>query len=116
MKFTTAAAATALFGAAAAAKDQRTFAVLHFTNKQLTIGRVDPIVTPGRIGTHSHHVLGGSGFSKSSTGQDLLKSNCSSARVAGDDSNYWFPSLYFKDPKTGHFESVEIFYNNVYYL
>lgn len=116
MKFTTAAALTSLLGVAAAAKDKRTFAVLRFTNKQLTIARADPIVTPGQPSTHVHHVLGGSGFGLGSTGEDLKKSKCSTAMIKGDNSNYWFPSLYFKDPKSGNLESVELFYSNVYYF
>ncbi|KAM3443970.1 hypothetical protein NHJ13734_001694 [Beauveria thailandica] len=116
MKFTTAAALTALLGVAASAKDKRTFAVLHFTNKQLTVARADPIVTPGKPSTHVHHVLGGNKFGLGSTGEDLKQSTCSTAKVKGDNSNYWFPSLYFKDPKSDNLESVELFYANVYYF
>lgn len=116
MRFTTATALTAILGAAAAAKDKRTFAVLHFTNKQLTIARADPIVSPGQPSSHVHHVLGGSNFGLASTGEELGKSKCSTAKVKGDNSNYWFPSLYFKDPKSGNLESVELFYANVYYF
>lgn len=116
MKFATASIFTALVGAVAAAKDKRTFAVLHFNGKQLTIGRADPIVNPGVPSTHCHHILGGSNFGLSSTGEQLMKSNCTNAKVKGDNSNYWFPSLYFNDPKTGDFESVELFYANVYYF
>ncbi|OAQ95936.1 hypothetical protein LLEC1_02031 [Akanthomyces lecanii] len=116
MKFTAATALTSLLGVAAAAKDERTFAVLHFTNKQLTIARADPIVNPGQPSTHVHHVLGGSNFGLSSTGEELKNSKCSTALIKGDNSNYWFPSLYFKDPKSGNLESVELFYANVYYF
>lgn len=101
---------------AAVAKDTRTFAVLRFTNKQLTIGRADPIVTPGRPSTHLHHVLGGSAFNFNVTGTDLARSKCSTANIKGDNSNYWFPSLFFRDPKTGKYEDVEIYYAQVYYF
>ncbi|GAB0132642.1 hypothetical protein EsDP_00001071 [Epichloe bromicola] len=119
MKLTAAAAFLALVTGVAARKDnpdKRTFAVLRFTNKQLTKGRMDPIVTPGKVAGHVHSVLGGSGFGLASTGKDLMASNCSTALVKGDNSNYWFPSLYFKDPKTGKLEDVELFYANVYYF
>ena len=119
MKLTSAAALLSMVGAVAARKDnpdKRSFAVLRFTNKQLTKGRMDPIVTPGKVSTHVHTVMGGSGFGLGSTGKDLMASNCSTALVKGDNSNYWFPSLYFKDPKTGKLEDVEMFYANVYYL
>ncbi|ODA82763.1 hypothetical protein RJ55_01272 [Drechmeria coniospora] len=110
------AATLLLAGAASAAKDRRTFAVLRFNNKQLTKGRMDPIVNPGQVSPHVHSVLGGSGFALGSTGGDLVRSNCSTAMIKGDNSNYWFPSLYFKDPKTGRFEDVDIFYANAYYF
>ena len=119
MKFNTlSSAALAALSAttAMAAKDERTFAVLRFTSNSLTRGRMDPIVAPGQISTHVHNVLGGSGFSISSTGKDLQDSKCSNAMVKGDNSNYWYPALYFKDPKTGKFEDVEVFYTNAYYL
>ncbi|EHK47953.1 hypothetical protein TRIATDRAFT_237298 [Trichoderma atroviride IMI 206040] len=116
MKFSTLAGAAALTGAAMAAKDSRTFAVLRFTNKGLVTTRADPIVQPGGPSGHVHNVLGGSNFGFSSTGQDLLKSNCSTALVKGDFSNYWYPTLYFNDPKTGLLESVDVYYTNVYYF
>ncbi|KAL7923887.1 hypothetical protein ACQKWADRAFT_288150 [Trichoderma austrokoningii] len=116
MKFSTLAGAAAMTGAAMAAKDSRTFAVLRFTNKALVTTRADPIVQPGGPSGHVHNVLGGSNFGFSSTGQELLKSNCSTALVKGDFSNYWYPTLYFNDPKTGLLESVDVYYTNVYYF
>ncbi|PKK45046.1 hypothetical protein CI102_10584 [Trichoderma harzianum] len=117
MKFTTTTAAVAaMAGIAAAAKDSRTFAVLRFTNKGLVTTRADPIVNPGVPSGHVHNILGGSNFGFSSTGADLVKSNCSTALVKGDYSNYWYPTLYFHDPKTGNFEYVDVYYTNVYYF
>ncbi|KAG5982747.1 hypothetical protein E4U55_001440 [Claviceps digitariae] len=119
MKVTCTTALLAMATAVAALKDnpdKRSFAVLRFTNKQLTKGRMDPIVSPGKVSSHVHTVMGGSGFGLGSTGKDLMASNCSTALVKGDNSNYWFPSLYFKDPKTGKLEDVEMFYANVYYF
>ncbi|KAF4503822.1 hypothetical protein G6O67_008871 [Ophiocordyceps sinensis] len=115
MKLAVATAIAALLNAAAA-KDERTFAVLRFNNKQLTKGRMDPLRNPGETGLHVHNILGGSGFSTSSKGGDLQKSRCTTAKVKGDNSNYWFPSLYFKDPKTAKFEHVDVFYANAYYF
>ncbi|KAM4054693.1 WSC domain-containing protein [Hirsutella rhossiliensis] len=115
MKPAVAAAFAALMGATAA-KDERTFAVLRFNNKQLTKGRMDPIRNPGVTSAHVHNILGGSGFSTSAKGPDLQKAKCTTAKVKGDNSNYWFPSLYFRDPKTGKFEDVELFYANAYYF
>lgn len=116
MKFQIAAAAIALVGSAASAKNERTFAVLRFTNKQLTKARADPIVSPGKVSSHVHSIFGGSGFGLGATGKDLMGSKCSTAMITGDNSAYWVPSLYFKDPKTGKLEDVELFYANAYYL
>lgn len=120
MKFTNSAtalaAAAVLAPAVMAAKDERSFAVLRFNGKQLTKGRMDPIVSPGETSAHVHTILGASGFGKSSTGESIMDSQCSNAMVKGDMSNYWFPSLYFHDKETGEFEAVEIFYTNAYYL
>ncbi|KAK0389515.1 hypothetical protein NLU13_3090 [Sarocladium strictum] len=117
MKFSvTAAAMAALGGIASAAKDERTFAVLRFTNKFLTKGSVDPLVTPGKVSSHAHQVMGGSGFGLGSTGDDLMKSTCTNANVKGDLSNYWFPKLYFHDEAKNDFEEVEVMYVNVYYF
>ncbi|KAM0253566.1 hypothetical protein ACHAQJ_007238 [Trichoderma viride] len=117
MKFSTLAASAAMTGAAlVSAKDSRTFAVLRFTNKGLVTTRADPVVQPGGPSGHVHNVLGGSNFGFSSTGEELLKSNCSTALVKGDYSNYWYPTVYFHDPVSGLFEYVDVYYTNVYYF
>ncbi|KAK2061374.1 hypothetical protein LY76DRAFT_507915 [Colletotrichum caudatum] len=118
MKFAAAASLAALFGAVSAGSksDDRTFAVLRFNNKQLVKSRIDPIIDPGKPSTHVHGVMGGSNFGMSATGETLSQSKCSNAMISGDNSAYWFPSLYFRDPKTHAFESVDVFYVNVYYF
>jgi hypothetical protein len=115
MKFKHSATLLALVGAVVA-KDEGTFAVLRFTNKQLTKGRMDPIVSPAKISAHVHTIMGGSNFGISSTGETITKSQCTNAQVKGDNSNYWFPSLYFHDESASTFEPVDVFYTNVYYL
>jgi hypothetical protein len=106
-----------LLAVAAAAKDGRTFAVAHFYGQEpLTIGRMDPIIAPGVASGHVHLVQGRSGFALRMTDTSALDSNCTTAFVKNDKSNYWVPSLYFQDPKTGQFESAELFYMNIYYL
>ncbi|KFH48018.1 putative fungistatic metabolite-like protein [Hapsidospora chrysogenum ATCC 11550] len=110
------AALAALAGTASAAKETGTFAVLRFTNKQLTKGRIDPIASPGKPSSHVHTVMGGSGFSMNATGEDLMNSKCSNTMVKGDFSNYWFPSLYFMDPVDKKLEDVPVHYVNVYYF
>lgn len=115
MKITSSAALAALIGAVAA-KDERTFAVLRFNNKQLTKGRMDPIISPGKTSSHVHTVMGASNFGIGSTGETIVNSQCTNAMIKGDNSNYWFPSLYFQDPSTKKFESVDVFYVNAYYF
>jgi hypothetical protein len=47
------------------------------------------------------------GFSMTSSYDDLRNGNCTSCSVVQDLSVYWHPSLYFKDAKTGQLELVE---------
>ncbi|EIW82574.1 hypothetical protein CONPUDRAFT_120670 [Coniophora puteana RWD-64-598 SS2] len=84
----------------------------------LVTERIDPIVSPGVIGTnHVHTVHGSSGFSATSNTTDLRAGSCTSCEVSPQDmSAYWFPKLYFKDPADGHFEEVPNGGLLVYYL
>ncbi|KAG8938505.1 hypothetical protein FRC04_008443 [Tulasnella sp. 424] len=68
--------------------------------------RVDPIIAPGQISQHLHSIHGGSNFGMNVTYNSLRQSTCTSCQVAQDLSNYWTPTLYFKDPVTGQFEKV----------
>ncbi|KAH7354151.1 WSC domain-containing protein [Plectosphaerella cucumerina] len=115
MKFTTATVA-AFAGLAAAAKDTTNWGVLRFNGKEIIKGRIDPIVAPGKVAEHVHAVMGGSAFTKDSTGESQAQSKCTNARVLEDRSAYWFPALYFQDPATKAFEPVDIHYVNVYYF
>jgi Domain of unknown function (DUF1996) len=101
----------------ASAKSGRTFAVNHFYgNGPLTIGRMDPIVSPGVPSGHVHAVQGGSNFALTMSDTVALDSQCTSSLIKNDKSNYWFPHLYFQDPQNGSFTAVPMFYANVYYL
>lgn len=117
MRFSTLASAASLAAGASAAANERTFAVLRFNGDGfMTEGRLDPIVNPGTLSTHHHGIMGGSGFGKTVNGEDLLKSKCTSAKIANDKSNYWVPSLWFQSPTNGTLYKVPLFYMNVYYL
>ncbi|KAL2024456.1 hypothetical protein VTK56DRAFT_8267 [Thermocarpiscus australiensis] len=110
-------ALAALVASAAAAKDERTFAVLHhYGNGPLTTCRADPIVFPGGPSSHVHTVMGASNFGFNVTGESLRQSRCTTAKPKADLSAYWFPTLYFKDPSTGLLEPVNFYYMNVYYF
>ena len=103
--------------AAAAAKDGRTFAVLHFSaNGALTTCRLDPIISPGQVSGHLHTVMGASNFGANATGASLRESACTNSLIASDLSAYWTPTLFFQDPNSGSFEQVELYYQNVYYF
>ncbi|KAI1348632.1 hypothetical protein F5Y01DRAFT_291568 [Xylaria sp. FL0043] len=116
MRFTTA-TALATLAAMASAKDSRTFAVLRFDfDGFLTEGPVDPIVNPGAEASHYHGIMGGSNFGSTVEGDQLLDSNCTTAKIKNDHSNYWIPGLFFQDPKNGTFQKVPLFYMNVYYF
>ncbi|KAK3386850.1 hypothetical protein B0H63DRAFT_374137, partial [Podospora didyma] len=107
----------ALVASLTAAKETRTFAVLrHYGKGPLTTCRADPVVNPGVPSSHVHMVMGASNFGLNSTGADLRQSRCTTAIPKADLSAYWTPQLYFKDPITGKFEQVEMFYMNVYYF
>ncbi|KAG9089779.1 hypothetical protein FS749_001061 [Ceratobasidium sp. UAMH 11750] len=69
--------------------------------------RVDPVVQPGTTPSqHVHTVHGGSGFRSNSTFESLRAASCTNCLIKQDLSNYWFPKLYFRDPKTKKFEAV----------
>ncbi|KAJ6161374.1 hypothetical protein N7470_004770 [Penicillium chermesinum] len=118
MRSTTFVAILAAFSSAAiAAKDSRTFAVNHFygTPSPLTMGRMDPIVSPGTAAQHVHAVHGGSNFGLSMDNEILMDSNCTTSRIQKDNSNYWTPALFFQ-ADNGSFISVDFYYMNVYYF
>ncbi|KAJ7281367.1 hypothetical protein C8J57DRAFT_1173226 [Mycena rebaudengoi] len=69
--------------------------------------RLDPIVNPGQNpSNHVHTIHGAKNFAPNSTFATLRASSCTSCLVTQDLSNYWFPKLYFQDPKTKIFEPV----------
>ncbi|KAK7055313.1 WSC domain protein [Favolaschia claudopus] len=80
--------------------------------------RIDPIISPGGVPSqHVHTVHGGSNFGPNYTFALLRASSCTNCEVAQDLSNYWFPKLYFQDPKTKLFEPVNnggllVYYQN----
>jgi len=115
MLFTTVLAT--LVATTVAAKDKRTFAVLHHYGKgPLTTCRADPIISPGGPSSHVHTVMGASNFGFNVTGESLRESKCTTALPKADLSAYWFPTLYFQDPATNLLEPVNFFYMNVYYF
>ena len=85
-------------------------------------GRLDPIVSPGTISTHSHRVYGGQNFGPSTATTTpleqynyLAKSNCTTCSISKDLSNYWVPDLYYQWPN-GSFQLVPNAGLTIYYL
>lgn len=115
MKFTILSLLAVLAPRVLADANGRTFAVLRFHDDVLTYGRADPIISPGAQSGHVHMVQGGSNFATDMNDTTLLQSKCTSGLIQNDKSNYWVPSLYFQH-SNGSFESVPMFYMNVYYL
>ena len=106
-----------LITVSAYSRGRRSFSVLRFFGKgPLTTGRIDPLVSPGRVSSHVHLIQGGNAFDFAMSDTQALTSTCTSAHLKNDKSNYWVPALYFKDPQNGKVEAVELFYMNVYYL
>ncbi|WVQ84091.1 hypothetical protein IAT38_006236 [Cryptococcus sp. DSM 104549] len=58
--------------------------------------RLDPIISPGQVSGHVHHVVGSSAFTASENFADTQKATCTTANLADDLSNYWAPQLYYK--------------------
>ncbi|KAF8903706.1 hypothetical protein CPB84DRAFT_1845684 [Gymnopilus junonius] len=71
----------------------------------ITTERIDPVVTPGRVSSHVHSVLGGSNFRFTTNTSSLRESECTSIPIPQDKSAYWFPHLYFQW-KNGSFTSL----------
>ncbi|TCD71412.1 hypothetical protein EIP91_010118 [Steccherinum ochraceum] len=68
--------------------------------------RIDPIVSPGVVGSnHVHTVHGASNFNSTYDYDDIRASDCTSCMVTQDKSNYWFPKLYYMYPN-GTFQAV----------
>ncbi|KAL1734096.1 hypothetical protein EV714DRAFT_245468 [Schizophyllum commune] len=53
--------------------------------------RADPVVEPGIQSSHVHSVIGGSNFDLITNTSYLQQSECTSAQIKEDKSNYWFP-------------------------
>ncbi|KAF8582543.1 hypothetical protein K439DRAFT_1350873 [Ramaria rubella] len=80
--------------------------------------RIDPIISPGQNpSNHVHTVHGGQNFSPNVTYDTLIASACTSCEVSQDNTNYWFPKLYYQDKQNGTFEEVNnggllVYYQN----
>jgi hypothetical protein len=86
-----------------------TAAMMRFSCSRLVIERVDPLVSPGMVGSpHNHQIVGGNSFNATMApvAYDPAKeSTCTSCTFAEDFSNYWTANLYFR-ARNGTFKRV----------
>ncbi|KAL1873613.1 hypothetical protein VTK73DRAFT_800 [Phialemonium thermophilum] len=86
-----------------------TAAMLRFSCSQLVIERLDPLVSPGVIGSpHNHQIVGGNSFNASMPPVEYdpsKESTCTTCTFSEDFSNYWTANLYFR-ARNGSFKRV----------
>ena len=64
------------------------------TGMPLTISRMDPLLSPGKLPSqHVHSVVGGNGFAATMDFAQTQKSTCSTAEPIADKSNYVRPRI-----------------------
>lgn len=80
--------------------------------------RIDPIVTPGKLSSHTHSLVGANGVSENTTTGELLEkeSTCTTSGLAIDMSAYWAPTLYSYNANNDTFSPRPLDYVNTYYL
>lgn len=87
-----------------------------FDHTPLVQDRIDPIETPGGVGQHVHTVIGASNFRPALDGKMLESSECSTAPVQADMSNYWAPQLYHRDGTNNSYTLIPLVSVKTYYL
>ena len=78
-------------------------------------GRVDPVVSPGKLASHAHKIAGAENIGISSTYETLQQASCTSCAIGADKSAYWTPILYYQHAN-GTFEEVPNDGMTIYYL
>lgn len=71
----------------------------------IVTARMDPIVSPDEIASHTHSITGASGIGYNASYEDLRNSQCTTCQVTQDHSAYWVPQLYYEH-QNGTYESV----------
>jgi len=80
----------------------------------LMINRIDPIVTPGKIGLHAHVFHGANTAMNKYDPAHQAKATCTTIEVQDDLSSYWYPQLYYQHTN-GSFSAIRT-YANMYYI
>ncbi|KIW13478.1 hypothetical protein PV08_08666 [Exophiala spinifera] len=79
------------------------------------LGRIDPIISPGKVSGHTHVLSGAINIDTTSTFDSLSRASCTTCSVQKDLSAYWTPLLYYQY-KNGSFINVPNGGTVVYYL
>lgn len=64
----------------------------------VSIQRLDPLLSAGKVSGHVHSIVGGNAFAAAMDFASTQTASCSTIRVIADKSNYWMPALYFHNP------------------
>ncbi|KAI9714898.1 MAG: hypothetical protein M1820_000187 [Bogoriella megaspora] len=78
-------------------------------------GRIDPIISPGKVSSHAHTIVGAANIGVNATYNSLFNSQCTSCEIQDDKSAYWSPLLYYHHAN-GSFEEVPHYGSVIYYL
>ena len=78
-------------------------------------GRIDPIVSPGKVSSHVHKIAGAANIGLASTYDHLQQASCTSCEIQADKSVYWTPQMYYQH-SDGQFEEVDNKGMTIYYL
>lgn len=87
-----------------------------WVEQPVVVERLDPILQPGVIGTHVHSFIGANAVSATTDFAAARDASCTQVYIQDDKSVYWFPSLYFQDPKNQSFTRVPEHHRVLYYL
>jgi hypothetical protein len=82
---------------------------------KIQMGRIDPIVAPGKVSSHSHVLVGSANVGINATFDSLFQAQCTSCEIQDDKSAYWSPNLYYQFPN-GSFVLVPNGGHVIYYL
>ena len=86
-----------------------TAAMMRFQCNRLVVERLDPLVSPGLVGSpHNHQIVGGNSFNATMTAvkyDPSVESTCTSCTFSEDFSNYWTANLYFR-ARNGSYKRV----------
>ncbi|WOO82655.1 uncharacterized protein LOC62_04G006137 [Vanrija pseudolonga] len=90
-------------------------AFIVFDASALTMSRMDPIAFGGGLAPHVHIVQGANNFRNVlNTPSEQQNADCTTAVAAGDRSNYWQPSLYYRNDD-GKFRAAPQGITRIYY-